>query len=231
MVNRLKLTFGALALLGVSANGGVAQEFVDVELTRLDGSTMTRNYEKPRYGGTITMNREILLVSFSNWDPKGGGGPHELANVQITNQRLSQLDWARGASGTNDYPNFVAATPPLYTTGLLAESWTYPNDTSMVFKMREGVHFWEKEDVVQANPGLEADYGRELTAHDAAWSKNAMNFFQQGQPGSVTWTALDDHTLELSWPAPDATQAGFKLFAVRLHLQLGDAKHLAGRMG
>ena len=107
MVNRLKLTFGALALLGVSANGGVAQEFVDVELTRLDGSTMTRNYEKPRYGGTITMNREILLVSFSNWDPKGGGGPHELANVQITNQRLSQLDWARGASGTNDYPNFV----------------------------------------------------------------------------------------------------------------------------
>ena len=168
MVNRLKLTFGALALLGVSANGGVAQEFVDVELTRLDGSTMTRNYEKPRYGGTITMNREILLVSFSNWDPKGGGGPHELANVQITNQRLSQLDWARGASGTNDYPNFVAATPPLYTTGLLAESWTYPNDTSMVFKMREGVHFWEKEDVVQANPGLEADYGRELTAHDAA---------------------------------------------------------------
>ena len=64
MVNRLKSTFGALALLGVSANGGVAQEFVDVELTRLDGSTMTRNYEKPRYGGTITMNREILLVSF-----------------------------------------------------------------------------------------------------------------------------------------------------------------------
>ena len=209
MVNRLKLTFGALALLGVSANGGVAQEFVDVELTRLDGSTMTRNYEKPRYGGSITMNREILLVSFSNWDPKGGGGPHELANVQITNQRLSQLDWARGASGTNDYPNFTAGAPPLYATGLLAESWTYPNDTSMVFKMREGVHFWEKEDVAQANPGLEADYGRELTAHDAAWSYKQMNFFQQGQPGSVTWTALDDHTLELSWPAPDATQAGF----------------------
>ncbi len=80
---------------------------VTVELTKLDGTTMTREYEKPRYGGTITMNREILLVSFSNWDPRGGGGPHELANVQITNQRLSQLDWARGASGTGDYPNFL----------------------------------------------------------------------------------------------------------------------------
>ena len=56
-------------------------EFVDVELTKLDGGTMTRNYEKPRYGGTITMNREILLVSFSLWDPRSGGGPHELANV------------------------------------------------------------------------------------------------------------------------------------------------------
>ena len=211
MLKQILLTAGALALPAALVTGGAVQaaEFVDVELTRLDGSTMTRTYEKPRYGGSITMNREILLVSFSNWDPRGGGGPHELANVQITNQRLSQLDWARGASGTNDYPNFVAATPPLYTTGLLAESWSYPNDTSMVFKLREGVHFWDKEDVAQPNPGLDADYGRELTAHDAAWSYKQMNFFQQGQPGQITWTALDDHTLELSWPAPDATQAGF----------------------
>lgn len=206
---RLMVATGALATVAISVTGSNAQEMVDVELTKLDGTTMTRTYEKPEYGGTITMNREILLVSFSNWDPRGGGGPHELANVQITNQRLSQLDWARGASGTGDYPNFVAATPPLYTTGLLAESWSYPNDTSMVFKMREGVHFWEKEDVVQPHPGLEADYGREITAHDAEWSKNQMNFFQQGQPGAVKWKALDDHTLELSWPTPDATQAGF----------------------
>ncbi len=209
MVRRLKLAIGAVATVALTATGSIGQEMVDVELTKLDGTKMIRTYEKPRYGGTITMNREILLVSFSNWDPRGGGGPHELANVQITNQRLSQLDWARGASGTGDYPNFVAATPPLYVAPLLAESWTYPNDTSMVFKMREGIRFWEKEDVVQPHPGLEADYGRELTAHDAAWSKNQMNFFQQGQPGAITWTALDDHTLELSWPTPDATQAGF----------------------
>ena len=102
MLRKLLLTAGALALPGALVTGGAVQaaEFVDVELTRLDGSTMTRTYEKPRYGGSITMNREILLVSFSNWDPRGGGGPHELANVQITNQRLSQLDWARGASAS-----------------------------------------------------------------------------------------------------------------------------------
>ena len=120
---------------------------------------MTRNYEKPRYGGSITMNREILLVSFSNWDPRGGGGPHELANVQITNQRLSQLDWARGASGTNDYPNFVAATPPLYTTGLLAESWSYPNDTSMVFKLRKVSTSGKRRMLHSRTPGLRRTMG------------------------------------------------------------------------
>ena len=101
----IKFFFYGLITIGMifSIGGGAsAAEYVDVELTKLDGSKMTRKFEKPRYGGTITMNREILLVSFSNWDPRGGGGPHELANVQITYQRLTQLDWARGASGTND---------------------------------------------------------------------------------------------------------------------------------
>ena len=77
------------AWAGGDADGGASgePEFADVTLTRLDGSTMTRNYEKPRYGGTITMNREILLVSFSIWDPRSGGGPHEQANVQVENGR------------------------------------------------------------------------------------------------------------------------------------------------
>ena len=209
----LGLVLAATALWASGEEEAAAEaEFVDVELTKLDGTTITRTYEKPRYGGTITMNREILLVSFSLWDPRGGGGPHELANVQITNQRLTQLDWARGPSGTGDYPvrSYVASFPPNLAVPMLAESWTRPNATSMVFKMREGVHFWEKEDVAEPNPGLEADYGRELTAHDAVFSKNTMNWFQVGQPGIPTYTALDDHTLEMSWPTPDPLLAAFQ---------------------
>ena len=212
MIKGIRLKIGALAAVGIAAASGVAQaggEMVDVELTKLDGTKMTRTYEKPRYGGTITMNREILLVTFSNWDPRGGGGPHELANLQPTNQRLTQLDWARGASGTGDYPNFVAATPPLYIAPMLAESWEMPNDTTLRFKMREGVHFWEKDQVAEPNPGLEADYGRELTAHDAAWSKSTLDFMNTGDQGNVTWTAIDDHTLELTWPTPDATMVAW----------------------
>ena len=209
----LGLVLAATALWASGEEEAAAEaEFVDVEHTKLDGTTMTRTYEKPRYGGTITMNREILLVSFSLWDPRGGGGPHELANVQITNQRLTQLDWARGPSGTGDYPvrSYVASFPPNLAVPMLAESWSMPNNTSMVFKMREGVHFWEKEDVAEPNPGLEADYGRELTAHDAVFSKNTMNWFQVGQPGIPTYTALDDHTLEMSWPTPDPLLAAFQ---------------------
>ena len=209
----LGLVLAATALWASGEEEAAAEaEFVDVELTKLDGTTMTREYEKPRYGGTITMNREILLVSFSNWDPRGGGGPHELANIQITNQRLTQLDWARGPSGTGDYPvrSYVASFPPNLAVPMLAESWTRPNATSMVFKLRKGVHFWEKEDVAEPNPGLEADYGRELTAHDVVFSKNTMNWFQVGQPGIPTYTALDDHTLEMSWPTPDPLLAAFQ---------------------
>jgi peptide/nickel transport system substrate-binding protein len=210
----LGLVLAATALWASGEEEAAAEaEFVDVELTKLDGTTMTREYEKPRYGGTITMNREILLVSFSNWDPRGGGGPHELANVQPTNQRLTQLDWAHGPSGTGDYAvrQYTAANPPALAVPMLAESWTIPNQTSMVFKIRRGIHFWEEEDVTQANPGLQADYGRELTAHDVVFSKNTSNWYQQGQPGVATYTALDDYTLEVSWPEPDPLLTAFQL--------------------
>ena len=209
----IKFFFYGLITIGMifSIGGGAsAAEYVDVELTKLDGSKMTRKYEKPRYGGTITMNREILLVDFENWDPRGGGGPHELANTYITNNRLTQLDWARGASGTNEYPNFVAADPPLYQAPMLAHKWEYTSDLTMVFHMRDDIYFWKKEDVVKPNPALEAHYGRKVTAHDAVWSKNNGNFYQAGQPGTITWTALDDHTLQLSWAKPDALHTGWK---------------------
>ena len=210
----LGLVLAATALWASGEEEAAAEaEFVDVELTNLDGTTMTKRYEKPRYGGTITMNREILLVSFSLWDPRSGGGPHELANVQPTNQRLTQLDWAHGPSGTGDYDvrQYTAANPPALAVPMLAESWTIPNQTSMVFKIRRGIHFWEEEDVTQANPGLQADYGRELTAHDVVFSKNTSNWYQQGLPGVTTYTALDDYTLEVSWPEPDPLLTAFQL--------------------
>ena len=204
----LGLVLAANALWASGEEEAVAEaEFVDVELTKLDGTKMTKRYEKPRYGGTVTMNREVLILMHS-WDPKGGGGPHELANLQLLNQKLTQVDWARGPSGTGEYPNFVAPAPPLYAVGNLAESWEYITPTKLRFKIREGVRFWNKEDVVQPNPGLEDDYGRELTAHDAAWSYKTTNFFQHGSPASITWTAIDDHTLEMTWPQPDATESG-----------------------
>ena len=81
----------------------------------------------------------------------------------------------------------------------------------MVFKIRRGIHFWEEEDVTQANPGLQADYGRELTAHDVVFSKNTSNWYRQGMPGVATYTALDDYTLEVSWPEPDPLLAAFQL--------------------
>ena len=52
MIKGIRLKIGALAAVGIAAASGVAQaggHMVDVELTKLDGTKMTRTYEKPRY--------------------------------------------------------------------------------------------------------------------------------------------------------------------------------------
>lgn len=80
-------------------------------------------------------------------------------------------------------------------TGWLAESWDIPDDETMVFHIRPGVHFWDRPPV----------NGRELEADDVVWCINRafelptsyfFSFTMAGEnPTSVK--ALDKYTVEV----------------------------------
>lgn len=111
-----------------------------------------RMVEKPQYGGTYT-----LLVpsgpTTTGWDPYGGGtGIHS-----VHYEELGMADWL---VDRNILPLTEYYIPLQYATGQIAESWEQPDDETIIFHIRKGVHWHDK---YPAN-------GREMTAYDIEWS-------------------------------------------------------------
>jgi peptide/nickel transport system substrate-binding protein len=117
----------------------------------------------------------------------------------FTNQQMLQGDWTKGPAGTGeqDWVNgFVGRCDLL--TGQLAESWEFPDNETIIFHIRHGVHYQDKE---PAN-------GREYTAEDAAYNMNRvweasgsyphLVYPPQYRPTSIT--ALDKYTVEIKVP-------------------------------
>ena len=76
----------------------------------------------------------------------------------------------------------------------MAESVEIPNQKSIIYKLRRGVHF---RDVPPVN-------GRELDAHDVVASWNATlnpNHINNGKK-DWKWTAVDQWTVKTEWPKP-----------------------------
>ena len=59
--------------------------------------------------------------------------------------------------------------------------------------------------MVRPHAALESAYGRELTAHDAAFSRALPDWQKSGDVANYQWRALDDRTLEIYWEGNDAT--------------------------
>ncbi len=182
-------------------------EMVTVELTRTDGTTMSIEVEKPRYGGWAT---EAVLGGTTT-DPTG---PSHLAwPSQPPYDRLVVVDWARGVSGTGEFST-PGDVPQVWWIGDAAESFEQTGPTHVVFQIRRGIHFWDKENVVNPVPELESAYGREANAHDVVYSANS----QKENPASgawpnFTWTARDDWTVDVDWAGhgADYTWENFRL--------------------
>ena len=93
--------------------------------------------------------------------------------------------------------------PEEVVRGQLAESWETPDPLTYVFKIRDGV-FWHDKAPVN---------GRQLTAHDVAYSFNRLLGFDGGEPGQDLG---NDQLPKMEWDsitAPDDSTVMFKLKA------------------
>ena len=116
----------------------------------LAGATLAPSLTRaqtPKRGGTLALR---------TWDPPhfdhmGAGGISYKIHIPMTFTHSRLLKHKAG-------PNVVPGTFPLESD--LAESWTQPNETTYVFKLRKGVRWHNKPPV----------NGRELTADDVVYT-------------------------------------------------------------
>ncbi len=151
--------------------------------------------EVPKYGG--------ILMGFGS-DP-GGFDPLVTMSlltpsINISHDELLTGDWAKGPAGTNETDwqlGFLGIIG--LETGQVAESWELPDDETIIYHIRKGIH-WENK--YPAN-------GREFTAEDAAWSLYSewttkgtnLDVFAPLDSRPISITATDKYTVELKVPS------------------------------
>ncbi|UCD09538.1 MAG: ABC transporter substrate-binding protein [Dehalococcoidales bacterium] len=109
----------------------------------------------PKYGGTLT--------TIIGTDPMGFDYAYTrlMTSLSLQNEELTMGDWTKGPAGTmeNDWSaGFGGNMQQL--TGCLAETWSLPDDRTIAYTIRKGIHWWNKS---PAN-------GREFTPEDVAWN-------------------------------------------------------------
>jgi len=140
------------------------EEVVVTEEKEMVRDSLGRLVEKPRYGGTFitTMGRNIMAFdeAFIGW------GQGACDSIHLTNEELVAGDWTKGPVGTGEASWVVDEAFVHLSIPLLAESWEIPDDETVIFHLRKGVHY-------ALNPSSEASRlvgGRELTADDVVFS-------------------------------------------------------------
>ena len=108
---------------------------------------------EPEYGGTITFRTTWT----SSWDPWYSLDWSWVR--QFIYEFLCAHDWTLDR---NIYSYKAFWSPLDRLAGWVAESWEQPDRNTMIFHIRKGIHWQDKE---PAN-------GRELTASDVAWAFN-----------------------------------------------------------
>ena len=181
MMNFKKFKLGWQAALGL-ALGLLVFTAQPVAAAKMVKDAVGKMVEEPQYGGWIDDTSRGLASP--EWNPLSADwfSPQLQASYEVP----LQIDWARGPAGTNEFA-FNTITLILETlTGNIAESWERPDANRAIFKIRQGVHFWDKP---PAN-------GREMDAHDLVYSYNAMvEYPKSALFGSTNkYTALDKWT-------------------------------------
>ena len=157
-----------VAALGVSSAVGAEKKMVKDPRT---GEMV----EAPRYGGTLTYATVIAETGSADSFFVGHSA------IMLANAVLEKPAIANWALDRNEWGmSMISANSPLWSlTGLLAESWETPDDTTIVLNVRKGVHWHDK-------PPMN---GRELTADDMVFNYHRMLGLGSGftEPSVAAW--------------------------------------------
>ena len=155
---------------------------------------------KPKYGGTL--NVRTTSIGAGSFDPIAGMGSAGGFATNVWYESLFGPDWT---VDREVWPFNVGYLPLEYTTGVLAESWEQKDPTTIIVKLRKGVHWWNKPPV----------NGRELVADDIVFNYDRIlgtghgyttpNPFMASQIKDIEKvSAVDNYTLEYKLKSPGA---------------------------
>lgn len=134
--------------------------------------------EKPKYGGRLMIGTDETMSGITlGYDQLYNGSGNWRPPLTMIYDELFTGDWTKGAAGTNEGTFLDSNYSPvgiMQETGSLAESWEIPDGETLIFKIRQGVHFINKPPV----------NGRELDAKDVAYT---LDFYYVNPPPGVVF--------------------------------------------
>jgi len=141
---------------GKTVVGKVTEEEAEEEEKEVKEEKIVTTATTPTYGGTITV---AFGGDIAAWDPTRFNDSSTAA--MWTQEKLVKGDWAKGPAGTGDVEWIMPGLWDMrYDAPMLAESWEWPDNQTIVLHIRKGVHFQNKAPA----------FGREVTAEDVAYS-------------------------------------------------------------
>jgi peptide/nickel transport system substrate-binding protein len=152
---------------------------------------------EPQYGGEMVIRS---TTNPSNLDPIHSDHITQIYSGWM--ERLFAEDWALDPA----IYDFKGVPPKQYLKGLLAESWEFPEPSTMVVHVRKGIHW---QDIPPVN-------GREFTAKDVEYHYHRLYGLGSGfvKPAPyhgtvnaykelISVTATDKYTVILKWKTPN----------------------------
>jgi peptide/nickel transport system substrate-binding protein len=140
---------------------------------------------QPKYGGTLKIISNTGATG-AHFDPHMPNGPGLSYDSSVIYSKVLTYKWGRDV-----------AAPSYIPQGDLAESWTQPDDTTYLFKLRPGVKCHNVAPVV----------GRELTADDVTYSLRRIIDLKSAAPPLASVTRIeapDRATVKLTLSKPNA---------------------------
>ncbi len=176
----------------VAAKEEVAKEEVAKEEVTKEGmvlNVMGKLVEAPQYGGTFTHAEE---TDAQYWDVMTTSGGHWVRLVSRATDSLTGWDQTKGPTSAN--PQWTGLSkwfqPNDVLVGSLAESWEIMEPDTLIWHIRQGVHFQNKAPC----------YGAEMTADDVVWT-----FVRDwATPGSMlrityAYLAVGNNSADYTW--------------------------------